>query len=103
MYADLMPDAAIDAFKASRGWRRRFIKRCKLTVRRRTNKKRVPIEVMRPKVQEWHTNVARMVASKPDTERPLDPVYGRFRPQNRLNVDQARAAPAHALPAACSA
>ena len=88
VYAQLRPGPDAPAFKAGPSWRRRFAKRHIISVQKRTNKKRLTLAEVVPALQQWHKGVAAMVASKPDPARTVDPVYGRFPPQFRLNVDQ---------------
>jgi hypothetical protein len=95
IYNELYTEPGTPPFRASRGWRRRFCKRHKSARRKKTNSNRKTVEERLPAVREWHTKLAALVSAprpgKP--EQRFDPLYGRFIPWARLNVDQARLRP----------
>ena len=82
-----------DSFKASRSWRRRFGRRHGVKMRRRTNSKSKSVEERLPAVRLFHANTAALVSSASPLGLPLHSTWGRFLPQDRFNVDQARTPP----------
>jgi len=72
------------AFRASRGWFRKWRRRYQVNLRKRTNTKTKSAQERLPKVQKFHRTVKRF-CQPPPTQ---DPKYGRFKPHNRFHVDQ---------------
>ena len=76
-------------FKTSNNWFQRFKRRNKISLRRRTNKKKDAANDGRETIQQFHRDLRKAVQSKRRSERPIeDNTYGRRSPKNRLNVDQ---------------
>lgn len=77
-------------FKASNNWFQRFKRRHKISLRRRTNKKKNAANDGRETIQRFHRNLRKALQSKRrrNTSFVADPTYGRWLPKNRLNVDQ---------------
>jgi len=83
MFKDLYPDSKF-VFKASRGWVRRFCKRKSITRRRRTHMKKADVEDKLPAVRRFIQGLIKLNSSSPRR----DPVWGRFPPESRYNLDQ---------------
>ena len=79
-----------DKFKASNNWFQRFKRRHKISLRRRTNKKKNAANDGRETIQRFHRDLRKAVQSKRrrDMSFVADETYGRWLPKNRLNVDQ---------------
>ena len=79
-----------DKFKASNNWFQRFKRRHKISLRRRTNKKKNAANDGRETIQRFHRDLRKAVKSKRrrDMSFVADETYGRWLPKNRLNVDQ---------------
>ena len=71
------------AFRATPSWRCRFYARHKLTIRRRTNKKSLPLVERIEKWKKYHAALRTFLRTN-----MIDRKYGRFMPQDRYNVDQ---------------
>lgn len=78
---------AVASFRAGRNWRRCFMNRWRLTVRSRTNKKVLAPSERVPKWTRFFVNLRRFLRV-PAAGCGHDPVYGRFQPFERFNVDQ---------------
>ena len=76
------------SFKASGNWFQRFKRRHKISLRRRTNKKKNSPDEGRSAIQSFHRNLRRAVQSKRRRSACFDEKYGRWLPGNRFNVDQ---------------
>ena len=72
-------------FCASDGWLNRWLKRHKITLQSKTNKKHKSIEERLPAVSKFHQFVIYGVNNR-NSDR--DPKYGRFSADNRYHVDQ---------------
>ena len=79
-----------DKFKASNNWFQRFKRRHKISLRRRTNKKKNAANDGRETIQRFHRDLRKAVQSKRRRDMPFvaDETYGQWLPKNRLNVDQ---------------
>ena len=79
-----------DKFKASNNWFQRFKRRHKISLKRRTNKKKNAANDGRETIQRFHRDLRKAVQSKRrrDMSFVADETYGRWLPKNRLNVDQ---------------
>lgn len=74
-------------FKARNNRFQRFKPRYNISLRRRTNKKKNAANGGRETIQKFHRELSKAVQSKRRSERPVvDNTYGRWSPQNRLNV-----------------
>mmetsp|Transcript_95750 Transcript_95750/g.187978 ORF Transcript_95750/g.187978 Transcript_95750/m.187978 type:complete len:293 (-) Transcript_95750:831-1709(-) len=72
-----------ESFVPSPSWRCRFYGRYQLTIRRRTNKKSLPLAERIEKWKKFHAGLRLFIRSN-----LTDPKYGRFHPRDRYNVDQ---------------
>lgn len=81
---ELYPSVLSSCFRASGGWRQRFVARYGLTCRRATNRKEMSLQERLPKVQRWHKRWHYTVSAGVGG----DPTFGRYLPQNVLNSDQ---------------
>lgn len=72
-------------FKASHGWMVRFAWRARISPRRKTNIKKKKVEDRLPTLQKWHSDLVSKVILSGDNP---DPKWGRFKPEERVNVDQ---------------
>ena len=97
------PDCGV-VFSASEHWRRRLAARHGIRRRKRTNSNAKPLADRLPGLKRFHANLAALVSlRRPDRpDQRFDPKFGRFLPQMRFSVDQARA-PARAPPRALAA
>lgn len=74
-------------FSARRGWLARFAKRFNLCLRRKTNCKRVPIEVRVPHLKRWFA-VFRQHLLSFKGKKGYDDQWSIYPPENRWSVDQ---------------
>ena len=73
-------------FRCSSRWMTRFKQYWGIASRRRTEKKHEPMDLKLPRIKRWHARL-RLRLKKGDQQH-LHPVWGRWLPENRLNVDQ---------------
>jgi hypothetical protein len=75
-----------------RAWLRKFLKRCKISKRRKTNCKSSTISERLPEVKSWHQGLKALVQDvddrRPDPTVPVHPVEGRFLFKHRANFDE---------------
>eukprot|EP00794_Sanderia_malayensis_P014570 gene14571-16073_t len=76
------------SFKASGKWFQRFKQRHKISLRRRTNKKKDSADEGRSVIQDFHMNLRKAVQSQRRRGACFDEKYGRWLPEKRFNVDQ---------------
>ncbi len=81
----LIPD---ERFMASAGWLRRFAKRCGITPRSKTNVKLESVADRLPRVRHFHRSLRKLLKTPFAEDIPLDPVWGRYPPEFRFNMDQ---------------
>lgn len=82
-------EEASSRFKASHGWLLAFADRQNLSLRRVNNIKHAPVEERLPRIKRWHARLRRRLKVKPSLgSAPMDPVWGRWLPKNRLSCDQ---------------
>ena len=81
-YIGTLQEEARD-FRATPSWRCRFYARHKLTIRRRTNKKSLPLAERIEKWKKYHAALRTFLRTN-----SVDPKYGRYMPRDRYNVDQ---------------
>ena len=77
-----------EKFRASSGWLRRFARRNKLTPRSKTNVKLEPLSVRLPSIRHFHRGLRKLLKTPISEDIPLDPVWGRYTPDLRFNMDQ---------------
>ena len=65
-----------------------FIKIRNVKMRRVQRKKSAPKTDMAPKLMQWHCTFRESVIKSGSSKPTYDPKYGRFKPENRINVDQ---------------
>ena len=82
------PEVA-ENFRGSHNWINVFMKRHSISIRRRTNKKRIGNSEKLPVIQKFHKQLRQAVSSKRRREaRTYDLTWGRWLPKRRYNVDQ---------------
>jgi len=75
-------------FAASRGWLRRCCERLGIAMRSKSNcKRRAAIDRL-PAVRQWLARYRSMLSTPLSASMPMDPIWGRFRPERRFNCDQ---------------
>ena len=88
IFQKLFPGDA--AFKASRGWRCKFMRRNQLTRKKATNTKSKSVAERLPDAQAFHQKLAQLVSCPPPgkPDAPMDDVFGRWLLTRRFNLDQ---------------
>ena len=91
LFAELYPDTT-EPFLASRSWRRRFMRRHRLTRLKVTNTKSKSIDERLPLAHDVHQKLALLVSNPPprSLDAPMDAVHGRFLLHDRFNLDQVK-------------
>ena len=79
--------AAAKLFQGKSGWLRRFCKRHRIVLRRKTNVKKVPIEKRLPHIKRWFA-IFRLQLLKSKCKRGYNKRYGIYEPKNRWSLDQ---------------
>ena len=80
---------AAEKFKGSQNWLNAFMKRHSISIRRRTNKKRIGNSDKLPVIQRFHKQLRKSVSSQRKREsKSYDLKWGRWLPKKRYNVDQ---------------
>jgi hypothetical protein len=75
-------------FMCSRGWLMRCRERLGITVRTKSNCKRLAVSDRVPAVMLWLARYRLMLQTQVTKSMPMDPVWGRFKPELRFNGDQ---------------
>ena len=81
-------EVAAASFRASHRWLQAFARRHRLSLRRKTNSKHVPIEARLAKCKRWHARFRRRLRRASSTTAPLHETWGRWLPQDRISIDQ---------------
>ena len=81
-------EVAAASFRASHRWLQAFARRHRLSLRRKTNSKHVPIEARLAKCKRWHARFRRRLRRESSTTAPLHETWGRWLPQDRISIDQ---------------
>ncbi len=77
-----------ERFFASHGWLRRLAMRNNLSPRSKTNVKLQSVSERLPRVRHWHRGLRKFLKMPISEGTPLDPVWGRYPPELRFNMDQ---------------
>jgi hypothetical protein len=80
-------EAAAASFRASHRWLQAFARRHRLSLRRKTNSKHMPVEARLAKCKRWHARFRRRLRHSSSTA-PLHETWGRWLPQDRISIDQ---------------
>ena len=80
-------DMAATSFRASHRWLQAFARRHRLSLRRKTNSKHMPVEARLAKCKRWHARFRRRLRRASSTA-PLHETWGRWLPQDRISIDQ---------------
>ena len=80
-------EMAATSFRASHRWLQAFARRHRLSLRRKTNSKHMPIEARLAKCKRWHARFRRRLRRASSTA-PLHETWGRWLPQDRISIDQ---------------
>ena len=81
-------EVAAASFRASHRWLQAFARRHRLSLRRKTNSKHMPIESRLAKCKRWHARFRRRLRRESSTTAPLHETWGRWLPQDRISIDQ---------------
>ena len=81
-------EVAAASFRASHRWLQAFARRHRLSLRRKTNSKHMPIEARLAKCKRWHARFRRRLRRESSTTAPLHETWGRWLPQDRISIDQ---------------
>jgi hypothetical protein len=81
-------EVAAASFRASHRWLQAFARRHRLSLRRKTNSKHMPIESRLAKCKRWHARFRRRLRHESSTTAPLHETWGRWLPQDRISIDQ---------------
>jgi len=81
-------EVAAASFRASHRWLQAFARRHRLSLRRKTNSKHVPIETRLAKCKRWHARFRRRLRRASSTS-PFHETWGRWLPHDRISIDQA--------------
>lgn len=81
---EIYGEAPAAEFKASKYWLVGFAKHYNMSTRKKTNKKNMSAEERAGKCKRWHARFRRRLKRG----RQLDPVWGRWLPQDRYSLDQ---------------
>ena len=79
-------EVAAASFRASHRWLQAFARRHRLSLRRKTNSKHMPIEARLAKCKRWHARFRRRLRCSSTT--PLHKTWGRWLPEDRISIDQ---------------
>lgn len=83
---------AKEDLKGNRGWLRKFLKRNKISKRRKTNCKSHTIAQRLPEIKSWHKGLKALIQDagdrRVDTAVPVHAIEGRFLFKDRANFDE---------------
>ena len=77
-------EEAASSFRASPRWLQAFARRHRISLRRKTNSKHLPVEARVDKIKRWHARFRRRLKRGSN----LHSKWGRWLPQDRISIDQ---------------